>query len=169
VVSIATGDEVGFYRMEFAIPIERDLRPRAVKAADRNVTAFESNIAARGDPGMGEIRLNLGLTVHGDLAPHEPLEIDSMHVIIECHLESAMHQTLPTQALIHTGLRQQLNGPGLEKPGAYPRSDIFKEAALDDDGIDAASLQELRQHQTRGAPSDDGNGCLGSGGHVRQG
>jgi hypothetical protein len=148
VVSIATGDEVGFYRMELAIPVERYSRPCAVKAADRNVTAFESNIAARDDPGVGKIRLNLGLTVQGDLAPHEPLEIDSMNVIIEYHRESAVHQPLPTQTRIHTRLRQQLNGPGLKKPGAYPRSDIFKGAAFDDDGINAASLQELRQHQT---------------------
>src|SRR5438270_5619074 len=39
---------------------------------------------------------------------------------------------------------------------------------FDDDGIDSAALQELRQQETRWSRSDDGNAGFGNGGHGGQ-
>jgi len=82
-----------------------------------------------------------------------------MAAAVEAQLEAVMGQADPLQPLADSRLNHQVDGALLEQAGAYTLLDISPTASLEHDRPDPRQVQQVRQHQARGARADNANLC----------
>ncbi len=67
----------------------------------------------------------------------------------EAEIDAVVHQSLAAHPGVDAGLAQQIDRALLEHAGTNPALDIVARAPLEDHGLDAALVQELREQQPR--------------------
>ena len=87
----------------------------------------------------------------------QPLQVDPVATTAEGQLETVVHETLAHHPRADPSAVDEIDGPPLQEPGANPRLDVVTRLPLDDDRVDAAAQQELREQEARRARSDDGD------------
>jgi hypothetical protein len=68
-----------------------------------------------------------------------------------------MEHAFALETLAQPGLDQKIRAPLLQEPGSQPLFDIGAAPVLDDDGVDAGKVKQVRQNQTGGTGTDDAN------------
>jgi hypothetical protein len=68
-------------------------------------------------------------------------------------------EPVPTHPVPHAGLGHQVDGPLLQDARLDGLLDVVAGAQVDDDRVDAAQVQQVRQHQPGRARSDDPHLC----------
>src|SRR5262249_4134300 len=76
---------------------------------------------------------------------------------IEAEIDSVVEHRLALHALADAGLDQEIACPLLDQAGANAALDVLAAAVLQDDRVDARTLQEMRQHQPGPARANDSN------------
>ena len=87
--------------------------------------------------------------------PSELAEIDVAQRAVEAEMNAVVEHRLALHALADAGLDQEVGRPLFQEAGANAALDVVAAAVLQDDGFDAREVQQMRQHQPRGAGSDD--------------
>ncbi len=88
-----------------------------------------------------------------------------MALAFEQQVDAVMHQALATHALADARLVERVDRALLQHARADALFDVLAAPGFEDDGIDAAALQQLSEQQAGGAGADDGDlgthgGCL---------
>src|ERR1700733_4592024 len=96
----------------------------------------------------------LGIDDH-TLTASKFAKVDAMTSAVESKLNSSVKKSLALQPFTDTGLHQQSRSSLLQLPGADPFLDAFAAGDFQDHGLDALKMQEMREHQTGGAGTDD--------------
>src|SRR5438046_436197 len=78
---------------------------------------------------------------------------------VETQVHAVVRQAFAIQTVSQTGLAHQIHGPLLEHAGADPSFDVLAALIFNDDRIDTGEVQEMRQHQPRGACANDSDLC----------
>src|SRR4051812_29787515 len=160
VEAVAAGDDVALERLRLALVCERDARRVAVDALEAEVGDLEADVAARLEAAGDEVLDDLLLAVDGDRPPAgQPAQVDPVALAVEAQLDAVMDEPLACQAVAEPGLGQELDGALLEDAGADAVLDVLAAAGLEDDGVDALEVQEVRQHQPGGPGTDDSDLC----------
>jgi hypothetical protein len=73
----------------------------------------------------------------------------------ELQLDPLVDEPFATQAIAYAHLGEQVDRPLLEHAGADSLLDVLAAPVLEDDGIDALEVQEVRQHESGGTGTDD--------------
>ena len=121
---------------------------------------LEQDLAAGRKPQLDQVFQHLVLGVDRDhTAIGEVVQVDAVAAAGEAQLEAMVDEALPLHALAGADLRHQVDGGLLQHPGADRGLDRLAGAALDDDRLDAAKMQHLREQQSRRARSNNANLC----------
>jgi hypothetical protein len=153
--AVATADEVAVDLLRLAAMTELDLRRLARKAADPDVRALEQDLPAVGEPARDQVLHHLLLAIDGNALADQLSEVDVMQRAIEAEIDAVVHHALALHARADPGLDQHVGRPLLDQPGADARLAIGTAPRFDDDAGNAGTVQEMRQHQSRGACADD--------------
>src|SRR5205814_5148402 len=81
--------------------------------------------------------------------------VDMMRASREAKVDSPVEKGLAHETLAQPGLGQEIDGALLEDARANRRLDLRARAGVDDDGFDAAQMQEMGEQQPRGSRTDD--------------
>ena len=73
----------------------------------------------------------------------------------ETQLDAVMDDALAVSRSADADLRQQIDGSLLEHAGPDALLDVLAAARLEDDGVDALQVQQVREHETRRPGADD--------------
>ena len=82
-------------------------------------------------------------------------EIDVVQRAAEAEIDAVVEHAFALHARADAGLDQQVARPLLDQAGADAALDIVAAAVLQDDGLDAREVQEMRQHQPGRPGADD--------------
>ena len=171
VEAVAAADEVTRERLRLAVLAKADLRPVALEIVDAHVFGLEDDLAAGGEPGGDQVLGDLGLAVDGHGLAGERSEVDPVALAAEAELDAFVDQPEPAHPLADLRLLEQIDRALLEHAGADPPLDVLPAAPLQDDGLDALKMQELREQQARRPGPHDANlraHPCGSSSRVRQ-
>ena len=83
-----------------------------------------------------------------------------MRLAAETELDAVVDEPFPLQALADAASSQQIDGALLQHTGAQGGFDLGSAARFEDYGFDSREVQQVREHQPRGARADDAD--LGS-------
>ena len=98
------------------------------------------------EPRPDEVLDHFLLAIHGDRAPARELgHVDSMSGTNKTQLDAVMNQALVAQAVPDARLCEQVDRALLQNSSADTVLDIITTATLDDDGIHALPVQQMRQ------------------------
>ena len=94
------------------------------------------------------------------MAAGEPVEVDAVQRAAEGQFGAVVAQALGVHAGAHAGALQQVDRGLLQDAGADATQHVVGAALLDDDGVDAGTVQQRAQQQSGRTGADDGD--LGS-------
>ena len=107
-------------------------------------------------PCLDQVLDDFLLPVDGDRAPaRERREVDAVTAPAEAELDAVMHEALARESVADAGALQQLDRRMLEHARADPMLDVVAASVLDDDGLDAFEVQEMRQEESGRPRADD--------------
>jgi hypothetical protein len=152
VEAVAAGDVIAVERLLPAVADESD--PPLVHTGGGGL---EEDGPSVGEPAGDEVLHHLVLAVDGDRLAGQLLEGDAVRAAVEADLERRVHHALAVQARGDPGGVEDVDGALLEHPGADARLDVLAAGALEDDRLDAAQVQEVRQDQPGRTGADDAN------------
>ena len=140
----------------FPLVHEGDQRRFRLDPRERHVLRLEEQrppaLDARGD----QVLDNLLLSVDRDrAAAGERRKVDPVPLAGELQLDSLVDQALAAQAVADAHLLEQVHGALLENAGSDPALDVLAAARLEDDRVDSAEVQEVRQHKAGRPGADD--------------
>jgi hypothetical protein len=69
--------------------------------------------------------------------------------------DAFMAQSNPRQTIAKARLAQQVHRALLQHPGSDTFDDVLLAAILDDEGVDAAEMEEVSEHEPGGAGTND--------------
>ncbi len=125
---------------------------------DAGVFDFEENLAAGGEPRIGQILDHFVLRIDRDrLAAGEFREIDAMGALAEAQIYAVVDEAFALEACADAGFFQQIHGALLEDTGAHAFLHVLAAAIFEDDRLDAVKVQQMRENQAGGPGSDDAN------------
>ena len=108
-----------------------------------------------------EVAGDFGLAIdHHFLSPSQGGQIDAVACAFEKQIKARVHQAFLFEALVHTRLRQHVQGHLLKHTGSNSTQYILWALTLQNDGVDARFVQQLPQQQARRASTH--NHHLGS-------
>ncbi len=120
-----------------------------------HVLDVKENLAAVGQPSRDQILDDLLLAVDRDPLADQTTEIEMMQRAVEAEKDAVMPHRLALQAFADAGLHQQVGCPLLEHAGAHALLDIGTAAAFEHDRVNATAVQQMGEHQPRGAGADN--------------
>ncbi len=138
-----------------AVMPETDFRRAAGDIVHAHVGHFEQDLPAIGQTPIDQILHHLLLTIDGHAFADELAEIDVVQCAVEAEMNAVVEHRLALHALTDAGLDQEVGRPLLQKAGADTALDVIAAAVFQDDGFDPRKVQQMRQHQPRGACTDD--------------
>ena len=121
----------------------------------RDVRRLEEKRPLRRDTSRDEVLDDLLLAVDRDAPAREVGERDPVPAPFETQLDAVMDDALAVETLRHADLRQQVDGSLLEHARPDALLDVLAAARLEDDGVDALQVQQVRKRQTRRPGADD--------------
>jgi hypothetical protein len=98
------------------------------------------------------------------VAARQLVERDAVAAALVAELDAVVHEPLALEPLADAHLDEQLDRALLEHAGADARLDVGAIARLEDDGLDALAVQQVAEHEPRGAGADDAH--LGAHGRI---
>ena len=103
---------------------------------------------------------DLALSVHGNRPPTgEAGKVDVMPRAAKGQVDAVVPQAFPRKAVADAHRMHQVHGALLEHPGTDALDHVLAVVALHDHRVDAGLVQQLPQHQARGARADDADLC----------
>ena len=153
--TVAAADEVAGDLLGFAVVPEGDARRRPGDVVNGDVGGLEQDLSAIRKSARNKILDHLLLAVDGDALPDQLDEIDVVQRAVEAEVEPVVEQALALHPLADAGLDQQIARPVFDQAGADAAFDVGAAAVLQNDGIDALKMQEMRQHQPGRPGADD--------------
>src|SRR3954470_6560955 len=157
VAAVAAGDEIADELSGLAL-LGRAGDPRPVRgdAGDAGRLGLEQDLAARVEAELDEVLQHLVLGVDGDrAAAGEAVEVDAVAATGEAQLDAVVDEALALEALAGPDLAHQVDRALLQHAGPDRGLDRRARAALDDDRLDAAQVEHLREQQPRRPGADD--------------
>src|SRR6185369_1397582 len=82
-----------------------------------------------------------------------------MTLATKAELDAVMHQSFALEPVANAHTGEQLHGTLLEHAGANTLFNVLAGVHLENDGIDAFQMQEVRKNESGGTGSDDSNLC----------
>src|SRR5215211_847171 len=156
VVAVAAGDEVTCELAPFPFVDEGDRRRFCIDPGERHVLGLEEQRPPALDPRGYQVLDDLLLPVNRDRAAAcERRKVDPVALAGELQLDSLVDEALAAQAIADAHLLEQVDGALLEHAGPDPALDVLAAARFQDDRIDSAEVEELRQHEAGGAGAHD--------------
>src|SRR5262245_25845071 len=155
VEAVAAADEVTVELLELTFVAEPDLRRSPREIVDAHIVDPEHDLAAVGEPFRYQVLHHLLLSVDRNALPDQVAEVDVVQCALEAEMNAVVEHRLALQTLADAGLDQQVGGPLLEQAGADAALDVGAAAVLQDDGLDAHKVQEVREHEAGGPGADD--------------
>jgi hypothetical protein len=142
--AIAAGDEVALDFMHVAVFPEGDAG-RAGDIAQCHVLRFVDRGSAGRRPRVHEIASDFGLAIHRHGFASDLFQCNAMPRAVESDLHTVVRQPLGMQAGRDTGMVEHLNGAGFQHAGANTSQNVVRAAPLQDQRVDASSLEQLTQ------------------------
>ena len=99
----------------------------------------------------------LGLAVDHDVASGERGQIHTMPGTVEQKVEAVVDQPFARQAVAHAGTAQQVHHALLEHAGPDAAQHVVGAPVLDDERVNARSMQQLTEQEAGRAGPDDGD------------
>src|SRR6185312_11660084 len=131
---------------------EADRRCVALDPLDRDGLGLEQERGSELEPRGDQVLHDLLLPVDRDpVAAGQLVERDAVAAALEAELDAVVDETLAPEAVADAHLDEQLDRPLLEHAGAHARLDVGAVARLENDGLDALALQQVAEHEPRGA------------------
>ncbi len=122
----------------------------------REIVDLEHNLSAGAQPRLDQILHHFLLRVHRDRAAAGQLgQVDAVPAPTEAEPDAVVPQSFTTQPLAHAGLDHQVDSALLQHARAHALLNVLAAAALEDDGFNAAQVQQMREHQAGGSRADD--------------
>jgi len=134
---------------------------------DAHVSDLESHVAAVAGARIGQVGEDLLLRIEPHGSIDEAPEVDAIALAAEAKLDALVLVALAQDAIRDALMHEHPHSPLLEDPGAIGGLDLVTRPDLHDDAVDAASGEEMGEHEARGTCADDGDGDPRLAGHVR--
>jgi hypothetical protein len=80
-----------------------------------------------------------------------------MTVSVEADFDAVMNQSFALHAISNVHLRQQVDRTLLQHTGADSLFTVLPASGVNDDGVDALQMEQLRQHKSCGPGSHNPN------------
>ena len=158
VKAIAARDEVAFDRVLPPVLFVAHHGGGAVKPVDRYVFGVIHGGQPLGRTCLHQVAGDFGLAVHRHAAAaSELMQVDAVALALEQQLDAVVWQAFGMRACTHASLVQQVHADLLQNPRADAAEHVVGAALLNDDGVDARSVEQLTEQQTGGAFTNDGN------------
>src|SRR5215472_3896966 len=152
--AIAAGDEVAGDLPGLAcLAVAQDRL--AGNALQGDIRDLEMDRSAIGEAGGDQVLHHLMLAVDRDGLAGEGLEVDAVTPARKADLDAGMAKPLALQAFAETRLLQEIDRALLQHTRPDAAFDIVPAAALQNDGIDACTMQQAGQEQTCRPGADD--------------
>ena len=158
--AVGAHDEVGAHLVRPPVAIDvRHPRPVGVEVVHGRVGDPVAQVAAVTGAGGVEVDEDVGLRVEPHRGADQLLEVDAVALAAEAQVDAAVPVAVGDHplvaALVDARLGEQPHAVALEDAGAVGRADLLDRAVVDHDALDARAVQQVRQHQPRGAAADD--------------
>src|SRR5882672_2466653 len=155
VKAVAAGDELaGDLLITSALAIA-DARLVRIEVVDAGLVAFEAQLAAALEARVDQVLGHLGLPVDRHRSARVLPDVDTGTPAVECDLKAVVDEARAIETRADAGLLQEIDRTLFQHPCADAALHVLSAALLDDDVVDAALTQELRQQQARGPRADD--------------
>ncbi len=159
VEAVAPGNEIAGKLVRLTVLAKRDARLVGVEVPNRNAFDAEPDFAARVQACGDEVLDHLVLRVHGDRAPsRQRRQVDPMTASAEAQLDPVMDEALALHPRPHAGLVEEIDGALLKHARADRALDLAAATDLEDDGLDAIPVQQVRKQEPGRARADDPHG-----------
>src|ERR1700722_17954564 len=156
--AVARSDEIASEFMRGAVLLVAQQRRGAVCVMDRDVGGLINGRRAGGRALIAEVLGQFGLAIDHDLfAAGQVEEVNPMARPVEGEIETLMRQALATHPGAELDLIEEIDGALFEDAGANPGLDIGAALALQNDGLDADSVEQMSEQEARRAGADDGD------------
>ena len=158
--AVGAHDEVGGHLVRPPVAIDvRHPRPVGVEVVHGRVGDPVAQVAAVTGAGGVEVDEDVGLRVEPHRGADQLLEVDVVALAAEAQVDAAVPVAVGDHPLVaarvDARLGEQPHAVALEDAGAVGRADLLDRAVVDHDALDARAVQQVRQHQPRGAAADD--------------
>jgi hypothetical protein len=157
VKTVTTGDEIALDFVRNAVLEITDARPNCLVVVEADVECLVNRLLPCSGSCVDEIPGHLGLTVDAGALPLELLQVESVPSTAKAQAETAELQALRVEALTDVRSVEHLDRPGFENSCTDAAEDVLDGAMLEDDRIDARTVEQLAEQQSRWARTDDGD------------
>ena len=121
-----------------------------------HVVGLEADLPSGGEARRDEVFHDLVLTVHRNGSTACQLgERDAMPFALELQVDAVVHEPLAIHSLADVDGSEEIDGPLLEYTCAQSFLDICAVAALDDNGVDAATMKQVAECEPGRPGADD--------------
>lgn len=118
--AVAASDEIAGDFVRLTIFGEADPRGRALEIVDADVVHLEAQMPAALQPRFDQVLDHFVLSVDGDGAASERVQVDAMGSLVEAQLDAVVDHPLAPHSLADTGFIQQIDGALLQHTCADP-------------------------------------------------
>ncbi len=159
VKAVAAGDEVACDLMADAVLVVGDARMVGVEIMRLDVGGLIDGGEAGGLARVHQVERHLGLAVDRHRLAGRRMQVDAMTRPAEGELDAVMHQPFAMGARAGANLIEQRNGAFLEQAGADAAKHILARLAFENDVVDAVTVQQLAEQQSRRPRANDCDFC----------
>jgi hypothetical protein len=153
--AVAAADEVAIDLMLGPFVPETYCGLRSQDIVHAHIAHFKENLSALMQPQLDQVFDDLLLAVDGDALAHQLAKIDVVQCLVEREMNAVVKHALMLHARAGSDLDEKIRRPLLEEPGADAVLDIRPAAILQYDGVDAGTMQKMREHEAgRTRPHD---------------
>jgi hypothetical protein len=155
--AVTPGDEIAVDFMRLAGMQVVDFWLAILEAFDANVVNLEQDLPAGGEAGLNQVFDDFVLTIHGNRAPGEILEVDAVTLSAETQFDAVVNKSLALHPFANTHLGEKIDGAGFEYTGANALLAVLARPVFENDGLDALKMKEVRKDEACRPGSDDSN------------
>src|SRR5207342_664313 len=120
------------------------------------VAGLEADLSPSGEARGDEVLHDLVLSVHRDRPTVRQLgERDAMPLALELQVNPVVDEPLAIHSLADADGAKEVDGPLLEHASTKPFLDVRPVAALDDDGVDALTMEQVAEGEPGRSGPDD--------------
>jgi hypothetical protein len=155
VVTVGADDEVGLELVHAAVAGVDDGRLRPREADRLDVFCLEDDVGTDAFVLGEQIGHDGLLSVDGDRAADELLEVDVVALALVLQVDAAVREALLTQSAVEAELGQDVDGPLLEHAGPDAAEHVLPRPLLEDRERHVGLAQDVTQEEAGWTCSDD--------------
>src|SRR5258705_5511259 len=159
VKAVAAGDEVAGDLVADAVLVVGDARTVGVEIMRLDVGGLIDGGEAGGIARVHQVERDLGLAVDRHRLAGRRMQVDAMTRPAEGELDAVMHQPFAMGARACANLIEHRNGAFLEQAGSDAAKHILARLAFENDVVDAVTVQQLAEQQSRRPRANDCDFC----------